>query len=74
MRKCDLHTGFARLRKALETLELTWRESSEDWNDVVSHKFHERHLQPLVLEARMALEAISRMQLVVDQAQRDCES
>jgi hypothetical protein len=74
MRKCDLYTGAGRIRKALETLEQTRDEASDQWHDAVSERFFEHHLEPLVPEVKMTLDAIARLHLLLDEMQRDCES
>jgi hypothetical protein len=74
MRKCDLSTGAARIRGALENLETVWNEVSDDWNDAVSRRFREHHLDPMIPRVKLALDAISRMSLVMDEVERDCES
>jgi hypothetical protein len=74
VRKCDLATGAARIRHALENVEIVWSEASQEWNDVVSRRFREQHLDPLVPRLKLALDAISRMGLMMDEVERDCES
>jgi len=74
MRKCDLHTGAARIQHALENLETVWKEVSDDWNDAVSRRFREQHLDPMVPRVKLALDAIARMTLLTDEVERDCES
>ena len=74
MRKCDLVTGAGRIRHALKTLEVVWHESSDQWNDAVSRRFRERHLDPMIPDIKLALDAISRMHVLMDEVQRDCES
>lgn len=74
MRKCDLATGAGRIRHALENLETVWNESSSDWNDVVSRRFQELHLEPMVPRLKLALDAIARMNLLINEVERDCES
>jgi hypothetical protein len=74
VRKCDLATGAARIRHALENVEITWSEASQEWNDAVSRMFREQHLDPLVPRLKLALDAISRMGLLIDEVERDCES
>jgi hypothetical protein len=74
MRKCDLSTGVGRIRHSLEQLELVWNESSANWNDVVSRNFQEHHLEPMLPRIKLALDAISRMSLLINEAERDCES
>ena len=70
-RKCDLYTGAARLRKGLEHVEQTWQDAAEKWNDTVSDRFRRDHLDPLVPEVKLALDAIARMQHVIEEMQRD---
>jgi hypothetical protein len=74
VRKCDLATGAARIRHALENIEVVWSDASQEWNDAVSRRFREQHLDPLVPRLKLALDAISRMGLLIDEVERDCES
>ena len=74
MRKCDLATGAARIQNAIKNLEVVWNDRREEWNDAVSLRFQEHHLEPIIPQAKMALDAISRMHLLLDEVQRDCES
>jgi hypothetical protein len=74
MRKCDLITGICRIYDALEKLQIVWQESSESWNDSVSRRFQEEHLEPMVPDVKLALESVSRMNSLMDEVQRDCDS
>jgi hypothetical protein len=74
MRKCDLATGAGRIRHAIENLETVWNEISDQWNDAVSRRFREQHLDPMIPRVKLALDAISRMSLLMDEVERDCES
>jgi hypothetical protein len=74
MRKCDLATGGGRIRHALEHLESVWSEISDEWNDAISRRFREHHLDPAIPRVKLALDAISRMSLLMDEVERDCES
>ena len=74
MRKCDLATGAGRIRHALEHLETVWNESSAEWNDAVSRNFQQHHLEPMLPQLKLALDAISRMSLLINEVERDCES
>jgi hypothetical protein len=74
MRRSDLSTGAGRIRYALEHLETVWNESSAEWNDVVSRNFQEYHLEPMLPQIKLALDAISRMSLLISEVERDCES
>ena len=70
-RKCDLHTGAARIRKGLEQVQRTWHDASDQWNDAVSDRFRTEHLDPLIPDIKLALDAISRMQLLMDEMQKE---
>jgi hypothetical protein len=74
MRKCDLITGISRIYDALEKLQIVWQESSESWNDSVSRRFQEEHLDPMIPDVKLAMESVSRMNSLMEEVQRDCES
>jgi hypothetical protein len=74
MRKCDLATSAGRIRHALKNLEVVWHEISDQWDDAASRRFREQHLDPMIPDVKLALDAISRMDLLMDEVQRDCES
>ena len=74
MRNWDLFTSAARLRKATEDLQIAWQQTTEFWQDDVSHAFCERYLEPLGPATKMSLEAIGRMRQLMNQIQRECES
>jgi hypothetical protein len=69
-----LDTGAGRIRHALKNLDVVWREISDQWDDGVSRRFREQHLDPMIPDVKLALDAISRMHLLLDEVQRDCES
>lgn len=68
----DLYTGAARIRLALENLNHVWQDATDHWNDSVSRAFLEQHIEPLVPVVKNSLDAVTRMQTLLDQAQRDC--
>jgi hypothetical protein len=74
MRQCDLSTGAGRIRHALENLETVWNSVSDQWDDAVSQRFRQNHLDPMIPRVKLALDAISRMSLLMDEVERDCES
>ena len=74
MRQCDLDTSAAHLRDALEELQIAWRQTEENWQDSVSQKFCQTHLEPIGPAVKKALEAVGQMQQLVNQAYRECES
>ena len=74
MRRCDLATGAGRIRHALENLETVWNEIADQWDDSVSRRFREQHLETMIPRLKLGLDAISRMSLVIDEVERDTES
>ncbi len=44
------------------------------WNDSVSHRFREQHLESMIPRLKLGLDAISRMDLLINEVERDCES
>ena len=73
MKPWDLETSAAHLRDAMEDLQIAWQDTNESWQDGVSQKFCETHLEPLGPAVKQALDAILRMQQLVNQIQRECE-
>jgi len=73
MKRVDLITGASRIRHALEQLETLWQQNADQWDDVVSRRFAERQLEPLVPKVKTALDAIDRMHQLMTEVQRDCE-
>ncbi|MEQ8208703.1 MAG: hypothetical protein RH917_02630 [Lacipirellulaceae bacterium] len=73
MRQTDLYTGSAQLRDAFDELLALWNEVSENWNDAVSRKFCEQHLEPLSPLVKLSLEASSRTTQIVASMHRECE-
>jgi hypothetical protein len=55
-------------------VEIVWSESSQAWSDAVSRRFREHHLDPMIPSLKLALDAIARMGLLMDEVERDCES
>ena len=74
MRNCDLATGAGRIRHALENLEVVWNEISDQWDDSVSQRFRQQHLETMIPRLKLGLDAISRMNLLINEVERDCES
>jgi hypothetical protein len=71
MKPSDLESGSGRIRLALEDLHTAWLDTSDEWRDDVARKFAENHLEPLLPVIKTSLDAVSRMDLLLRQAQRD---
>jgi hypothetical protein len=74
MKKCDLATPAARIHHALDNLEAVWQHSAGEWDDVVSRRFAEKQLEPMIPKLKIALDAIGRMHQLLTEVQRDCEA
>jgi hypothetical protein len=74
MRPWDLDTGSAQLRHAMEDLQRAWQEVNETWRDGVSDQFCKQYLEPLIPSTKRGLDAVARMQELVNRMQADCES
>ena len=74
MRQWDLDTSAAHLRDALEDLQIAWQQTTEQWDDAVSRKFCETHLEAIGPALKKSLDAVGQMQQSVDKIWRECES
>jgi hypothetical protein len=74
MKPWDLDTSAAQLRDAWDELQLAWRQTADVWQDPVSQKYCETHLEPIGPALKKALDAVGQMQQLVNQMTRDCES
>lgn len=72
MRPWDLDTSSAQIRHAMEDLQRAWIEVSESWHDSVSETYCERYLEPLIPVTKRSLDAVARMQELVNRMQREC--
>ncbi len=73
MRPWDFDTSAARLRKATETLQIAWEQTAEQWQDSVSQSFCEQHLEPIGPAMKLSLDAVGRMQQLMNQIQQEVE-
>jgi hypothetical protein len=72
MSASNLYTSAAHIRDALDDLQAAWLEATQFWNDGVSERFCQVHLEPLGPVVKLALDSIGRMSHTVDQMHRDC--
>ena len=68
----ELRSSAARLRDAMDQLEIAWSTTQEKWSDVASHRFEEQHLAPIGPQVRSTLDAITHIDQVLRQADREC--
>ncbi len=74
MKPTDLHSGAARIRHALEEMLRAWEDAGDHWNDSVSEGFYRERLEPVLPVIKNTLDAVGRMQTLLDQARRDLEN
>ena len=72
MKPWDLDTSAAQMRDAMDDLQIAWQQTADHWHDNVSEKFCQTHLEPIGPAYKMALDAILRMQQLLNQIQREC--
>ena len=65
-------TAKAQLMKATKTLTLHWNNANEHWNDPVSRKIEEQHINPLLDSVRTAIGAMETMGEAIAHSQSDC--
>jgi hypothetical protein len=70
----NLYTIAANINDAFDDLIAAWHEVEPFWNDGVSRRFCEVHLEPMGPITKMALDSTSRMSHVVDSMHRDCDA
>lgn len=74
MRPWDLASGAARLRSAMKDLEHAVALANESWNDDTFRAFDQRFLETLRPAVRTTLDALNRLEQVLDRALAECES
>lgn len=72
MRIADLTTGSSQLRDALETVQLAWSNTQEQWQDASSRNLDEHHIKPLATAVAAAHPVILHLASVLAQAEREC--
>lgn len=73
MKPTDLHSGSARVRRSLEDLLRTWEDAGDYWSDSVSESFYREQIEPVLPVVKNTLDAVARMQLLLDRCRRDLE-
>jgi hypothetical protein len=69
----SLIDGAGQLKSAADKLEETWMIARESWDDAVSRSLENEHLEPLLQQVRLALDAIARLNGVLTTACRECQ-
>jgi hypothetical protein len=72
MKPWDLGSGTGKLELALDRLRKAVRQAGEHWNDAAFRDFCQLYLEPMELSHRAAIDAITRLDQVLSQAEREC--
>ncbi len=74
MRTWDFHTPAAKLDLAMQTLQDAQHTAEDDWDDQAMRDFQQDYLEPLKPMVRKAIDAIHRLQTVLQKAERNIGS
>ena len=69
----SLIDGAGQLKSTTDRLEEVWSVTRSVWNDEVSRRLEEDHIEPLFSQVRTTLDAITRLNSVLTTACRDCQ-
>jgi len=67
-----MQTATAQLTKATKALMYQWNVTTEQWDDPVSNRIEEKHIQPLLDAVNSAVGAMESMGETVTKAHVDC--
>lgn len=68
----SMQTATAQLTKATKALMYQWSVTTEQWDDPVSKRIEEKHIQPLLDAVNSAIGAMESMGESVTKAHVDC--
>jgi hypothetical protein len=74
MKNFDVHSGAAKLEKALKTFRTTFGGVEPQWNDAARNDFQGTHLAPMEPKVRAMMAEITRLAEVLAAAERQCSS
>jgi hypothetical protein len=72
MKVAQFSTPIAKLQNALETLQRTWSDTKQHWDDTTGANLEKVHLEPLFQELKEIIEATVPLSEGMNQAQRMC--
>lgn len=68
-----VYESIGQLDKAMKMLLGQWREAQALWNDAMSEKFEQEHLQMLQMDLKRAVAATDHIGKVMATVYRDCD-
>ncbi len=73
MRIADLSGCAAKLDAAMQSLQLARSQAAMSWDDQALRQLEEHYFTPLEAKCRRALDALRRLNQIVEKAMRECE-
>ncbi len=68
----SMQTAASQLMKTTKTLNYHWSTASEHWDDPVSRRIEEKHIQPLLEMVHSAIGAMETMSEAINRAKQEC--
>ncbi len=68
----SMQTAAAQLTKTTKVLNYHWNVASEHWNDPVSRRIEEKHIQPLLEMVHSSIGAMETMSEAINRAKHEC--
>jgi hypothetical protein len=68
----SMPTATAQLTKATKAMLYHWEIANEHWNDPVSKRIEEKHIDPLLQAIRAAVGAMDSMGETIAKSQSEC--
>ena len=68
----SMQTATAQLTKATKALMYQWNQTTEQWDDPVSKRIEEKHINPLLDAVNSAIGAMESMGESVVRSQSEC--
>lgn len=72
MSVCDLNSALIQIQRATKQLQDRWFTTKETWNDPVSREFQETHLEPILPELRITINAAHELAELFDKGEKSC--
>jgi hypothetical protein len=68
----SMQTAAAQLTKTTKVLNYQWSRANEHWDDPVSRRIEEKHIQPLIEMVHSAIGAMETMSEAITRAKHEC--
>ena len=72
MSVCDLNSALIQIQRATKQLQDHWFTTQATWNDAVSREFQSTHLEPILPELRITINAAHELSELFDKGEKAC--